>query len=120
LKAYDSKLTTFYGKPLEVFKKLSQSYAIQAVFCNRDYEPLAIQRDTQIYQFFKDQNIFFKAYKDQVIFDKNDVLKNEGTPYTVYTPYAKKWKELLKSSHYSNHQPDFSNFFKQSFSEIHS
>lgn len=120
LKTYQSKLTTFYGEPFEVFKKLSENYAIQAVFCNRDYEPKAIQRDTQIYQFFKDQNIVFKAYKDQVVFDKNDVLKNDGTPYTVYTPYAKKWKELLKPSHYSNHQPDFSNFFKQSFSEIHS
>ncbi len=120
LKTYQSKLTTFYGKPLEVFKKLSESYTIQAVFCNRDYEPQAIQRDTQIYQYFKDQNIFFKAYKDQVIFDKNDVLKNDGTPYTVYTPYAKKWKELLKSSHYSSHQPVFFNFFKQSFNEIHS
>lgn len=120
LKTYQSKLTTFYGEPFEVFKKLSENYAIQAVFCNRDYEPLAIQRDTQIYQFFKDQNIVFKAYKDQVVFDKNEVLKNDGTPYTVYTPYAKRWKELLNSSHYSNHQPDFSNLFKQSFSEIHS
>lgn len=120
LKTYQSKLTTFYGEPFEVFKKLSETYAIQAVFCNRDYEPKAIQRDTQIYQFFKDQNIVFRAYKDQVVFDKNDVLKNNGTPYTVYTPYAKKWKELLKPSHYSNHQPDFSNLFKQSFSEIHS
>ncbi|MGE4346152.1 MAG: deoxyribodipyrimidine photo-lyase [Flavobacteriaceae bacterium] len=120
LKTYQSKLTTFHGEPFEVFKKLSENYAIQAVYCNRDYEPKAIQRDTQIYQFFKDQNIVFKAYKDQVIFDKNDVLKNDGTPYTVYTPYAKKWKELLKPSHYSNHQPDFSNLFKQSFSEIHS
>ncbi|MFA5556365.1 MAG: deoxyribodipyrimidine photo-lyase [Flavobacteriaceae bacterium] len=120
LTTYDSSLTTFYGKPLEVFKELNQSYAIQAVFCNRDYEPQAIERDTQIYHFFKDKSIFFKAYKDQVIFDKNDVLKNDGTPYTVYTPYAKKWKELLKPSHYLNYHPYFSNFFKQSFSEIHS
>lgn len=120
LKTYQSKLTTFYDEPLEVFKKLCQNYAIQAVFCNRDYEPQAIQRDTQIYQYFKDQNIVFKAYKDQVVFDKNDDLKNDGTPYTVYTPYAKKWKELLKPSHYSIHQPDCSNLFKQPFSEIHS
>lgn len=120
LKTYQSKLTTFYGEPFEVFKKLSENYAIQAVYCNRDYEPLAIQRDTQIYQFFKDQNIVFKAYKDQVVFDKNDVLKNDETPYTVYTPYAKKWKELLKPSHYSSYQPDFSNLLKQPFNEIHS
>ena len=120
LKAYDSKLTTFYGEPVQVFKELCQNYHIQAVFCNRDYEPQAIQRDTQIYQYFKDQNIVFKAYKDQVVFDKNDVLKNDGTPYTIYTPYAKKWKELLNSSHYSSHHSDFSNFFKQPFNEIHS
>ncbi len=120
LKAYHSKLTTFYGEPLEVFKKLCQYYDVQSVFCNRDYEPQAIQRDTQIYQYFKDQNILFKAYKDQVVFDKNNVLKNDGTPYTVYTPYAKKWKELLKPSHYSSHHSDFSNFFKQPFNVIHS
>ena len=87
----------------EIFKQLSQEYDIQVVFCNRDYEPQAIERDTEIYNFFKTQNIPFKAFKDQVIFDKNEIVKNNGTPYTVYTPYAKKWKEILTEKDFINH-----------------
>ena len=120
LKNYHSKLSCFYGKPLEIFQQLSQEYDIQAVFCNRDYEPQAIERDTEIYNFFKSQLIPFKAFKDQVIFDKNDIVKNDGTPYTVYTPYAKKWKEILTEKDYHIHKADFNHFLKQDFTEIHS
>src|SRR5690606_17493847 len=119
LGAYGAKLTTFYGKPLEVFQKLCERFDIQEVFCNRDYEPQAIKRDTKIYTYLKEHNIPFKAYKDQVIFDRKDILKNDGTPYTVYTPYSKKWKEFVTPSHYEAHVPDFSRFMKQPFEEIH-
>lgn len=120
LKTRQSTLFTFYGKPLDIFKILLEKYDIQGVFCNRDYEPKAIKRDTKIYQFFKTQNIPFKAFKDQVIFDKNEILKNDGTPYTVYTPYSKKWKEKLTVENYQTYKADFTNFFKINFSEIHS
>ncbi len=120
LKKYGSKLTSFYGKPLDIFQQLSEEYDIQSVFCNRDYEPKAIRRDTEIYTFFKNQNIPFKAFKDQVIFDKNDVVKNDGKPYTVYTPYSKKWKELLTEKDYQVHEADYTGFLKQNFTEIHS
>ena len=120
LKKYGSKLTSFYGKPLEIFQQLSEEYEIQSVFCNRDYEPKAIRRDTEIYTFFKNQNIPFKAFKDQVIIDKNDVVKNDGTPYSVYTPYSKKWKELLTEKDYQVHEADYTGFLKQNFTEIHS
>lgn len=120
LKSLNARLNTFYGNPLDIFKMLSEKFDVQAVFCNRDYEPQAIQRDTDIYRFFKEQNIPFRAFKDQVIFDKNEVLKNDGTPYTVYTPYSKKWKERLTAEHYKSYQTDFSNFLKQDFKKIHS
>lgn len=120
LKKYGSKLTSFYGEPLDIFQQLSEEYDIQSVFCNRDYEPKAIRRDTEIYTFFKNQNIPFKAFKDQVIFDKNDVVKNDGKPYTVYTPYSKKWKELLTEKDYQIHEADYTGFLKQNFTEIHS
>lgn len=120
LKNYHSKLSCFYGKPLEIFQQLSQEYDIQAVFCNRDYEPQAIERDTEIYNFFQSKLVPFKAFKDQVIFDKNDIVKNDGTPYTVYTPYAKKWKEILTEKDYHIHKADFNHFLKQDFTEIHS
>lgn len=120
LKLSYARLNTFFGNPLDIFKMLLEEFDIQAVFCNRDYEPQAIKRDSDIYHFFREQNIPFKAYKDQVIFDKNEVLKNNGTPYTVYTPYSRKWKERLKDEHYKPYQTDFSNFLKQDFKEIHS
>ncbi|HUH47563.1 MAG TPA: deoxyribodipyrimidine photo-lyase [Arenibacter sp.] len=96
----------------------SEEYAVQAVFCNRDYEPQTIQRDVEIYEFFKRSRVSFKAFKDQVIFDKSDVIKNDGTPYTVYTPYSKKWKELLMEENYKSYNPDRTNFLGLGFSEI--
>ncbi|WP_304342803.1 deoxyribodipyrimidine photo-lyase [Chryseobacterium koreense] len=118
LKKYHSKLFSLDGEPLEIFKKLSEEYEIQSVFCNRDYEPQAIERDTEIYNYFKAKNISFKAFKDQVIFDKNEIVKNDGTPYTVYTPYSKKWKESLREDSCKVHQSDCTRFFRSEFSEI--
>ncbi|HUH18413.1 deoxyribodipyrimidine photo-lyase [Albibacterium sp.] len=120
ISTFNARLNTFYGNPIEIFKIISEKYAVQGVFCNRDYEPQTVERDTEICQFLKEQNIAFKAFKDQVVFDKNDVLKNDGTPYTVYTPYSRKWKEFLKEQNYKSHDPDYASFFKQEFAEIHS
>lgn len=120
LRAFNTQIYTFHGRPLEVFKELTQKYDIKDVFSNRDYEPDAIERDTEIYAFLKRKNITFKAFRDQVIFDQNDVLKNDGKPYTVYTPYSRKWKERLRLDHYKSYNPDYGNFFEQDFTEIHS
>lgn len=118
LKLWGSTLNTFYGNSLEIYKMLIEKFDIQTVFCNRDYEPYAIKRDTEIYHFLKDRNIAFKAFKDQVIFDRNEILKNDETPYTVYTPYAKKWKEKLDIKSYEPFKADLRNFHKLFFSEI--
>lgn len=118
LKTLNARLNVFHGYPIEIFKMLSEEYAVQAVFCNRDYEPQAIQRDVGIYGFFKRSQVSFRAFKDQVIFDKSDIIKNDGTPYTVYTPYSKKWKALLMEGNYKSYDPDYTNFFAQVFSEI--
>ncbi|HLS94972.1 MAG TPA: deoxyribodipyrimidine photo-lyase [Sphingobacterium sp.] len=120
LRRSNARLNTFCGTPLAVFDMLADQYAIQQVFCNRDYEPYAIQRDTEIYRFFKERDIPFKAFKDQVIFDKNEVVKNDGAPYTVYTPYFRKWTELLTLEKYSPYQPNYARFFHQHFKQIHS
>ncbi|MGI9582871.1 cryptochrome/photolyase family protein [Chryseobacterium sp. RRHN12] len=118
LKKYHSKLNTYYGRPIEIFRKLSEEYDIEGVFCNRDYEPQAIERDKEIYYFFTEKKIPFKACKDQVIFDKNQIVKKDGTPYTVYTPYAKKWRELLTPEHYQSVTLNFKNLFSQEYSDI--
>lgn len=118
LKLWGSALKTLYGSPVEIFRRLADEFDIQLVFCNRDYEPRAIQRDIEIYHFLKEHNITFRLFKDQVIFDKDDVIKRDGNPYTIYTPYSKKWKQLLATDHYKTYQPHYANFFRQQFTEI--
>jgi len=97
LKKYNSGLYVYHGTPMQVFKKIIQDFNVNKVFCNRDYEPQAIQRDREIEDFLLKHHIQLKDFKDQVIFEKDDILKNEHSPYTVFTPYSKKWKENLKN-----------------------
>ncbi len=94
---YDSSLAILYGKPIEVYKELIKNYKINAVYTNHDYEPYAIKRDLEIEFFLKEISIEFKTYKDQVIFEKSDIVKSDGTPYVVYTPYMKTWKAKFKT-----------------------
>lgn len=90
-------LAIFHGKPIEIFKKLIHENRIEKVYTNHDYEPYARKRDKAIFQLLKENNIIFKTAKDQVIFEKSEVVKDNGEPYVVYTPYSKKWKEKLKN-----------------------
>lgn len=113
-----SKLTTFLGKPSDIFKKLHAEYDIQSVYYNHDYEPQAINRDRQIFDFFKTYSIPFKAYKDQVIFDKSDITKLDGLPYTVYTPYSKKWKLQFQTNEIKSIAVNNHNYLTQDFKEI--
>lgn len=95
---HNSNIALFYGKPIEVFKQLIETYTIETVYTNHDYEPYAINRDQKIKQFLTSQNVDFKTYKDQVIFERIDIVKSDGTPYMVYTPYMKQWKIKFRSS----------------------
>ena len=94
LEKQGKSIQIFYGKPLEIYENLSQQYEIGNVFCNEDYEPYAIKRDQEIKDFLASKNINFYQFKDQVIFQKDEIVKADGKPYTVYTPYSKQW--LLK------------------------
>ncbi len=114
LKDHKSALTVFQGKPLEIFKKLVRDFNIESVFCNGDYEPQAIKRDKEVENFLQKNQIGLKIFKDQVIFEKNEVMKKDGTPYTVFTPYSKKWKEILHSNKIKSFTTDFSNFLQYS------
>ncbi len=98
LKAYGSSLAVYFGKPQEIFKDLTTKYIIKNVFTNEDYEPYARQRDKEINDFLLAQQIGFYLYKDQVIFEKNEIVKKDGAPYVVYTPYMNVWKQKFKSS----------------------
>ena len=92
-----SSIAMFHGKPATIYKNLLEKYKIDTVFTNRDYEPYAKERDDKIQQLLNDNNIKFKTFKDQVIFEQNEVTKKDGLPYVVYTPYMKVWKEQFKT-----------------------
>ncbi|MBF02226.1 MAG: deoxyribodipyrimidine photolyase [Flavobacterium sp.] len=91
-------LAVFSGEPKKIFQKLIEQNKIKTVYTNHDYEPYARKRDKEVYQLFKENDISFKTSKDQVIFEKEEVVKDDGTPYVVYTPYSKKWKEKLQKT----------------------
>ncbi|MGC1204801.1 MAG: deoxyribodipyrimidine photo-lyase [Flavobacteriaceae bacterium] len=94
---YDSSIAMYHGKPMEVFKQLIKDYTIKSVFTNHDYEPYAKKRDDKVNELLTKNNIDFKTFKDQVIFEKNEVVKGDGKPYVVYTPFMKIWKEKFKT-----------------------
>lgn len=97
LQKIGKSLAVFYGDPFEVYNKILTENEITSIYTNHDYEPYARKRDLELYYLFKEYNIEFKTSKDQVIFEKSEVVKDDGTPYVVYTPYSNKWKERFKN-----------------------
>ncbi|MCF8254763.1 MAG: DNA photolyase family protein [Bacteroidia bacterium] len=95
LQALGSGLQTYYGKPKKVWETLVQTYKIEAVYCNRDYEPQALLRDEIIEKLLAEKGILWHSYKDQCIFEMNEICKDDGLPYTVFTPYSNRWKAKL-------------------------
>lgn len=94
----------YRGAPKAIFKKLTNDYEIDKVIANHDYEPYALERDVEIKELLGDKGIDFITFKDQVIFEKDEICKNDGKPYLVYTPYSKKWIANLKPQD-TNHYP---------------
>jgi deoxyribodipyrimidine photo-lyase len=85
------------GKPELVWEDLLQEYAIQKVFWNKDYEPNAMQRDAAVTDILQSNRVKVATYKDQVIFEKEEIVKSDGLPYTVYTPFKNKWLEKYRT-----------------------
>ena len=95
LEKHGSSLSVRNGLPMEVWKEILTEFSVQTVYANHDYEPYAIKRDRQVKRLLKQFGIEFKTFKDQVIFEKNEIFKENGMPYTIYTPYRKKWQKNL-------------------------
>ena len=93
----------FHNTVTEVFASLMQKYEVKAVYTNEDYEPRTIKRDAEVEQLLANQSILLNRYKDHVIFRGGEILKQDGTPYQVYTPYAKQWRLLLTERHLFNY-----------------
>ncbi|MFN3403617.1 MAG: cryptochrome/photolyase family protein [Cytophagaceae bacterium] len=93
----------YIGKPEKIFTKLSTDPNLKGVFTNEDYEPYAIKRDTKVSAILNKKNIPFQSFKDHVIFNPTEILKEDRSPYKIYTPYMSKWKSLLKDIHVENY-----------------
>jgi deoxyribodipyrimidine photo-lyase len=98
-----SDLWVFYGNPLEVIPKIAVEFVFNAVFTNRDYEPYALERDKKMFELLKAKNVDFQGAKDHVIFEKSEVMKDDGLPYTIFTPYSRKWKSKLNDFYLSSY-----------------
>ncbi|MBT8185433.1 MAG: DNA photolyase family protein [Eudoraea sp.] len=90
---YQSSIAIYHQSPARVFDRLLADYEVKLVCTNHDYEPYAKKRDTEVKELLSEKDIEFRTFKDQVIFEKDEVVKGDGDPYVVYTPYMKKWKE---------------------------
>lgn len=95
LQGYGSSLSVFHATPLEAFKELAKDYDLAGVYTNHDYEPYAEERDASVKTFLDSKGIGFHTYKDQCIFEKHEVTKDDGKPYTVFTPYSRRWKAAM-------------------------
>ena len=114
LKEHGSSILIKKGKALNVWKELVEKYSIEHVYANKDYEPYALERDKEVRTILKNKKIQFSLYKDQVIFEELEVVKNDNTPYTVYTPYKNKWLSLYLPTEIKS-DIGYSNFYKNEF-----
>ena len=108
-------LIVFHGKPVELWNELAKDKNLKGVFANRDYEPYAQNRDKEVYEILKENNIDFKGFKDHLIFEKQDILTQNNDSYKVYTPYSKSWKQRLTEDDLKEYSIHFSksNVFQQ-------
>ncbi|MEJ7740281.1 MAG: deoxyribodipyrimidine photo-lyase [Chitinophagaceae bacterium] len=110
-----SSLEVYYGYPLDVFRDLLQKYQVNGVYTNHDYEPYAKQRDEGIFNLLRATGVSFDTYKDQVIFDKKEVMKENGSAYSVFTPYSRQWLAKLNDFYIQSYPTEkyFSQFYRQ-------
>jgi len=98
LKAVGSSMLVQHASPEQAWEEVLNEYEVKNVFANHDYEPYARTRDEQLASLFSQKGIAFHTFKDQVIFEKDEVVKDDGKPYTVFTPYSRKWLQRLSEA----------------------
>lgn len=111
---FNSSLHVYHGDPETVFKDIVTKFQVEKVFTNGDYETYATERDNTIRNLLAQKGITFHSYKDHVIFEKNEVVKDDGSPYVVFTPYSRKWKFLLNDFYLRAYPTEkyFNNFYR--------
>jgi len=113
LHSFGSGVQCLFGSPLQVWKTLIETYDISSVFINKDYEPYARKRDQEITTLLSENSIPLYTFKDQVIFEEDEILKADGNPYTIFTPYKNKWLSLFNREVLNSENSDFKAFYKQ-------
>ena len=93
---YNSVIAIYHGTPENIYKALIENYTIDTVYTNSDYEPYAISRDKKIKTLLESEGITFKTFKDQVVFERNEIVKKDGSAYKVYTPFSRVWLDEYK------------------------
>jgi deoxyribodipyrimidine photo-lyase len=120
LNAMGTTLDVRYGFPEQIWPEFFADYEVAAVYTNHDYEPYALERDSLVKEMFASRGISFQTHKDQVIFEKDEVTKDDGKPYTIFTPYSRKWKAKLTDFYLKPYSTEayFTHFFQQPAKEI--
>ncbi|MEJ6681920.1 MAG: deoxyribodipyrimidine photo-lyase [Flavobacteriales bacterium] len=108
-----SSFLTKHGSPLEIWEEILKEYDVEAVYMNKDYEPYALKRDKEVAAFLSKKGVQLHPCKDQVIFEENEVLKNDGKPYTIYTPFKNKWlSQFDQNEHLPLKDSNFENLYQ--------
>ena len=116
LLTYGSSLKIFFGNPSMIWQEIVNKVTVHGVYVNRDYEPYGIKRDISIKKELQKKHIPFYSFKDQVIFEQDEIIKKDGTPYTVYTPFKNKWLEKFnKNQNYTAPITNVNQFLKSNY-----
>ncbi len=120
LNAIGATIQVLHSTPVLAFTTLLKEYEIENVYCNTDYEPYARERDSTVQTLLQKNKATFISYKDHVIFEKDEVTKDDGKPYTVFTPFSRKWKAALKEDDLKLYETErfFNNFLQIKSIEI--
>jgi deoxyribodipyrimidine photo-lyase len=120
LTALGSTIVVKYGNPNKIWQEIIKNFDVAEVYTNHDYEKYAIERDNEIRKMLNSKGIAFYTFKDQTIFEKNEILSGAGTPYTVFTPYSRKWKETINDFYLKSYPNEayFQNFILHEKIEI--
>ncbi len=98
LKKQGSSLRVCRGRSEAVWEKLLREYPCNAVYMNRDYDPGAVDTEDALGQRLRKRNIAFHTFRDRVIVEGDEVVKRDGMPYTVFTPYKRAWLEKFRET----------------------
>jgi deoxyribodipyrimidine photo-lyase len=114
--AIGGHLCVKHGNPLAVFTEIFNHWDVVSIYTNHDYERYGLERDASIKDLAKEKGIDFRTFKDQVVFEKDEVLSGAGTPYTIFTPYSRKWKALLAETNLPEYpSSSLSNYVSDTF-----